>query len=136
MPVSHHAAACWPDHANVPAPVYPGVVWEDRTWDRSTLQDFYQPWRNVEANGATVHIREFGCFNRPLNDIAMRWFTDLFSVFEKFGWGYAMWIFQGPFGIIEHGRFSAKFEPLYCYLVDRALLDLLINSRMTRQGIR
>jgi len=132
MPVSHHEAVWWPDHAQAPAPLYPGVVWEGKTWDQAALRDFYRPWQEVQTRGATVHIGEFGCFNHTPNDIAIRWFTDLFGLFKEFGWGYAMWQFQGPFGIVEHGRPGAKFELLNGYSVDRTLLDLMLESRMPR----
>ena len=62
----------------------------------------------------------------------MRWFTDLFGLFKEFGWGYAMWQFQGSFGIVEHGRPGTKFEPLNGYSVDRALLNLMLESRGTQ----
>ncbi|MGB8983067.1 MAG: hypothetical protein WCC12_14425 [Anaerolineales bacterium] len=37
--------------------------------------------------------------------------------------------FDGPFGIIEHGRPGAKFERVDGYQVDRTLLDLVIQNR-------
>ena len=63
----------------------------------------------------------------------MRWYTDLLGVFKQFKWGYAMWNFRGPFGIIEHGRPGAKFEPMAGYQVDRALLDLIMENRVCEQ---
>jgi hypothetical protein len=87
----------------------------------------------VEKRGTKIHIGEFGCFNRTPNDIAMRWLADLLGVFKEFGWGYAMWNFQGPFGIIEHGRPGSRLEFLGGYNVDRALLELMLVSRVTEQ---
>jgi endoglucanase len=130
MPISHHRAIWWPDHDGAPAPKYPDLVWEGRTWNYSGLREFYQSWRDVETRGTRVHIGECGCFNQTPNDIALRWFADLFGVFKEFGWGYAMWMFDGPFGIVEHGRAGAKYESLHGYRVDRALLDLMLNSRV------
>jgi aryl-phospho-beta-D-glucosidase BglC (GH1 family) len=129
MPISHHQATWWVGHVNSPVPVYPGLQWQGRTWNLSTLRGSYEPWRDVQKKGVSIHIGEFGCFNRTPNDVAMRWLTDLFSLFKEFGWGYAMWNFQGPFGIIEHGRADAKFESIAGYQVDRALLDLMLESR-------
>jgi endoglucanase len=131
MPISHHAASWWPGYATAPAPVYPGVVWEGRTWDRAGLRDFYKPWRDVEASGAIVHIGEFGCYNHTPNQVALRWFTDLFGLFKEFGWGFALWEFQGAFGIVEHGRPGAKYESFHGYNVDRALLNLILESRVS-----
>ena len=129
MPISHHQASWWLDHVKAPAPTYPGLRWQGRIWNRATLRDSYKPWRAVEKRGARIHIGEFGCFNRTPNDVAVCWLTDLLSIFKEFGWGYAMWNFQGPFGIIEHGRPGAKLERIDGYNVDRALLDLMRQGR-------
>ena len=56
----------------------------------------------------------------------------MLSVYKEFGWGYAMWQFQGPFGIIEHGRPGAKLELMCGYQVDRALLDLVLENQAAR----
>jgi hypothetical protein len=85
----------------------------------------------VEKRGASIHIGEFGCFNRTPNDVATRWLRDILSVYQEFGWGYALWNFQGPFGIIEHGRPDAKLEVVCGYNVDRTLLDLLLQGRVS-----
>jgi aryl-phospho-beta-D-glucosidase BglC (GH1 family) len=130
MPISHYQATWWDGHVDCPEPVYPGLKWDGRRWDRSALQDFYRPWREIHKRGVAVHIGEFGCFDRTPNEIALRWLTDLLSVFQESGWGFAMWGFQGPFGIIDHGRPGASFEPIDDYRVDRALLDLMIESRV------
>jgi endoglucanase len=132
MPVSHHQATWWDRHATCPLPMYPGVNWDGKIWDLSVLRDFYRPWRDVEKRGAPIHMGEFGCFNRTPNDIALRWLTDLIRVFNEFGWGYAMWNFEGPFGIIDHGRAGANLELIDGYQVDRDLLDLMMNSKPAR----
>lgn len=130
MPVSHHKAGWWSDSIHAPAPKYPGLRWQGRTWNRAALRDSYRSWQDVEAHGAGIHIGEFGCFKHTPNDIALRWLADLLSVFREFGWGYAMWNFQGPFGIIDHGRPGASMECIDSYNVDRALLDLMLESRV------
>ncbi len=132
MPISHHKATWWSDHIHAPTPRYPGLRWQGRTWNRATLRDSYRLWREIEKRGAKIHIGEFGCFNCTPNDIATRWLTDLLSIFKEFGWGYAMWNFQGPFGIIGHGRPGAKLECIAGYDVDRALLDLMLGSRVSQ----
>jgi endoglucanase len=130
MPVTHHRATWWPKHANAPTPKYPGLRWNARIWNHAVLRSCYRSWRDVEKRGAKIHIGEFGCFNRTPNDIAMRWFADLLAIYKEFRWGYAMWNFEGPFGIIGHGRPDAKFESICGYEVDRALLDLMLESRV------
>jgi endoglucanase len=130
MPVSHHQASWWAEHAEAPDPVYPGLEWMGRTWDRKLLHAYYQPWRDLQAAGARVHIGECGCYNKTPNAVALRWFADLFSLFKEFGWGFALWNFAGDFGIVEHGRPGAHYEELHGYKVDRKLLDLMLASRV------
>jgi len=131
MPVSHHKAGWWNGHATAPDPVYPGVKWDGVSWDRKALREFYQPWRDVEASGARVHIGECGCYNKTPNDVALRWLTDLFGLYREFSWGFALWNFAGDFGIVEHGRPGANYEDVRGYKVDRALLDIIKSSRVT-----
>jgi aryl-phospho-beta-D-glucosidase BglC (GH1 family) len=131
MPVSHHQAGWWAGHVNAPAPKYPGLKWQGRSWDLSALRDSYKPWRDVEKRGAKIHIGEFGCFNRTPNDIATRWLADMLAVYKEFKWGYALWNFQGPFGIVEHGRPGTQWALIAGYKVDRALLDLMLENRLT-----
>jgi hypothetical protein len=130
MPVTHHKASWWPGHTHAPAPKYPGLRWQGRTWDRAALRDSYSAWRDVEARGTRIYIGEFGCFKHTPDDIALRWFGDLLSLYNEFRWGYALWQFQGPFGIIDHGRPGAKFESMGRYRVDRALLELMLANRV------
>ena len=122
MSVSHYSASWWSGSKNLSPPEYPGV------WNRETLRQMYQPWREVESAGTPVHIGECGCYNRTPNDVAMRWFSDLFGLYKEFGWGFALWNFAGPFGIVEHGRPGAHYEELHGFKVDRALLDLILAS--------
>jgi hypothetical protein len=84
----------------------------------------------VEKRGARIHIGEFGCFNQTPNDVAIRWLRDVLSVYKEFEWGYALWNFEGPFGIVEHGRPNSKFEFVSGYRVDRPLLELMLESRV------
>jgi aryl-phospho-beta-D-glucosidase BglC (GH1 family) len=131
MPVSHYQANWWPGYDQAPEPVYPGLEWDGRTWTLETLRQYYQPWRGVETLGAQVFIGEFGCYNQTPHEIAIRWFRDLFTVFKEAYWGFALWEFDGPFGIINHNRPGARFETYLGYQVDRDLLDLMLSSRVT-----
>lgn len=131
MAVSHYQAGWWDGHQGLAEPTYPGVEWDGVRWDRDALRSFYEPWRAVERLGVAVHIGEFGCFDKTPNDVAIRWFQDLFGLFQEFGWGYGMWNFEGPFGIVEHGRPGARYEEIDGYRVDVELLDLMIGSRVS-----
>ena len=79
----------------------------------------------MEKQGVNVHIGEFGCYNKLPNDLALRWFGDLLSVFHEFGWGYSLWNFKGSFGICEHGRPGTRYADCKGFKIDSELLDLL-----------
>ena len=129
--ISHWGAPWSPDWAGPEAPIYPGVVQNGITWNLDALREFYRPWREIQDHGNDIHIGEFGCYNQTPNDVALRWLTDILGLFHEYGWGFSMWNFEGPFGIVNHGREGASFEEVSGYLVDRDLLDLLQRSRRT-----
>ncbi|MBQ4353429.1 MAG: cellulase family glycosylhydrolase [Clostridia bacterium] len=97
---------------------------------RQKLREYYKPWREVQAAGVPVHIGEFGCYNKLPNDLALRWFEDVLSVFREFGWGYSLWNFRGSFGIVEHGRPGTVYEDCRGMKVDRKMLDIFKASRV------
>jgi len=108
------------------------LVLKDKTWDKDALREYYAPWREVQAQGVTVHIGEFGCFNKTSNEVALAWFRDLLALYREYGWGYALWNFKGSFGIVEHGRPGTSYEACDGYQVDRELFDLLCEHRSER----
>ncbi len=128
MPVSHYEAGWWSGSKGLSAPVYPGTVWDGKVWNLDQLREFYEPWREVQRAGVRVHIGEFGCYNHTPNDVALRWFKDLFTVYREFGWGYALWNFEGAFGVVNHGRSGTVYENIDGYQVDRELLELLMPN--------
>ena len=124
-----HYKAHWVAGEAWPEPVYPGGGFGGKSWDKDALREFYRPWREMQAAGARVHVGEFGCFQHTPDDVALRWFADLLSLYKEFGWGYALWTFAGSFGIINHGRPGAVYEDHKGYKLDRRLLDLLLENR-------
>jgi hypothetical protein len=52
--------------------------------------------------------------------MALRWFTDWFGVYKDFGWGYSLWKFAEPFGIVEYDHLGAVYENFHGYKADRA----------------
>lgn len=123
--VTHYQAAWVRNITNWIMPQYPGETLPGIYSDKDTLRELYKPWREVEAMGVKVHIGEFGCYNRIPNDIALRWFDDILSLFYEYDWGYSLWNFKGDFGIVEHGRPGTVYEDIRGFKVDRQLLELL-----------
>jgi hypothetical protein len=54
------------------------------------------------------------------------------SVYKELGWGYAMWNFKGPFGIVEHGRPGVKYTDMDGFKVDKELLDTMKENMNPR----
>jgi aryl-phospho-beta-D-glucosidase BglC (GH1 family) len=130
MPVSHYHASWWKHGMDLPEPVYPGTPWEGQIWDKETLRALFETWREVERQGVRIHIGEFGCYNQTPNDVALRWFEDLFALWKEFRWGFAFWNFEGAFGIIDHGRPGARYEEIGGYRVDVDLFRLVLDARV------
>jgi aryl-phospho-beta-D-glucosidase BglC (GH1 family) len=123
--VTHFKAEWVRGSGNWAVPQYPGEVAPGVHRDINTLRNYYKPWRELEARGVSVHIGEFGCYNKLPNDLALRWFNDLISIFNEYNWGYSLWNFKGAFGIADHGRPETKYESYKGMNIDMALLELL-----------
>jgi len=130
MVLSHYRAPWVHLPESACPPVWPGAMWDGRTWGRDELRRHYQPWRDLQARGRGVHVGEFGCYNKTPNDVALAWYADLLGVFRESGWGYALWNFDGPFGIVNHGRDGAVYEIIEGLNVDRELLELYLAGRV------
>ena len=128
MSVSHYRADWWTGSVGLPVPTYP-CDYNGKLWNRESLWNFYEPWREVQKMGRPIHIGEFGCYRYTHNDVALRWFSDLLSIFKESGWGYSLWEFDGNFGIANHGRPGTKYEKFEGLNIDRAFLDLMLENR-------
>ena len=122
--VSHNQAPWCGEDIIWEKPVYPGIS-DGEYWDRDALLKFYEPWVEVEKQGVEIHIGEFGCYNQTPSDVALRWLGDLMSVYKERGWGYSLWNFNGPFGIIEHGRPGTVYTEMDGFKVDKELLEIM-----------
>lgn len=128
MTVSHYHAGWFAPSMAFDPPIYPGSNWNNLIWDKEQIRTLYEPWREVERSGSRVHIGEFGCYNQTPNDVALRWFQDLFELYREFKWGFAFWNFEGAFGIINHGRPGANWKAIDGYQVDADLFDLVKSA--------
>ena len=125
MSVTHYQADWCPAAQTGKAPVYPGTEWEGKIWNRDTLLEHYAPWKALSDKGVSVHVGEFGCYDKTDHATAMNWFNDLFSVYRELGWGFSLWNFIGEFGIIGHNRPGTIWENIKGFKVDRELYDLI-----------
>jgi aryl-phospho-beta-D-glucosidase BglC (GH1 family) len=124
MAVTHYRAEWCAETKGLPAPVYPGTVYDGKVWNIDTLKVHYAPWKELDVAGVQIHIGEFGCYSKVDNDVALRWFRDVLSLFRDYGWGYSLWNFRGDFGIVGHGRPGTRWERIGGFDVDRDLYEL------------
>jgi endoglucanase len=121
-----HYKASWIDGAERwPEPTWP--LREGETlWNRQTLLERQVvPWLKLQAAGVGVMVGEFGAFNRTAHRVVLDWMQDYLDLWRDAGWGYAMWDFRGPFGILDNGRTDIEPELWRGRRLDGAMLKLL-----------
>lgn len=121
--VSHFRAE-WEDPGTWPVPEWPGH-YQGGLWDRSALEEFYQPFIELKRQGVAVHCGEGGASNKTPHAVVLAWLRDNLDVFREHGIGWALWNFRGPFGIINSRRTDVDYEDFHGLKLDRELLNLL-----------
>lgn len=101
---------------------FPGMPTRDREW---LWQNNIEPWLQVQRSGVGVIVGEWGCYNKTPHDIVLRWAEDNLANWKRAGWGWALWIFRGSFGLLDSGRSDVHYEDFEGRQLDRKLLDLL-----------
>lgn len=137
--ISHYQAPwAFKDPAGLPEPRWPGEVeWRERdpatgrerlrkeALTRSVLEEFYRPWIELMHRGVGVHCGECGCWNKTPHAVFLAWFGDVLDILTTHGIGYALWQFDGDFGVLNSGRADVAYEDWHGGKLDRKLLDLL-----------
>jgi aryl-phospho-beta-D-glucosidase BglC (GH1 family) len=94
----------------------------DRMW---LWQHQIAPWKALEAQGSGVMVGEWGCYNKTPYNVTLRWMEDCLANFQQAGWGWALWNFNGEFGILDSHRSGAIYEDFEGHKLDRRMLQLL-----------
>jgi endoglucanase len=124
MQVSHYMAS-WVGGERWQRPTWP-LKKGDQTIDRDWLyRDRIAPWKKLEAQGVGVMVGEWGSFNKTPHAVALGWMRDCLTLWKEAGWGWALWNFRGPFGILDSGRSDVTYEDYQGHKLDRKMLDLL-----------
>jgi len=87
----------------------------------------YKPWIELKNKGVGVHCGECGCYNKTPHEVFLAWFTDVLDILTSNDIGFALWEFDGSFGILNSGRTDIEYEDWYGQKLDRKLLDLLMK---------
>ena len=102
-----------------------GVSWE-QPWDAERIKlQMIDPWKRLEEMGVSVHVGEFGAYNKTPHTVVLAWLGELMSQWKKAGWGWAMWNLRGAFGILDSGREDVKYEDFKGHKLDREMLEIL-----------
>jgi aryl-phospho-beta-D-glucosidase BglC (GH1 family) len=94
----------------------------DREWLRRESVD---PWKSLTSAGGGVMVGEWGAFQKTPHDVVLRWSEDSLRNWKDAGWGWALWNFRGPFGILDSGRGDVSYENHQGHKLDRKLLEIL-----------
>ena len=126
--ISHYKAP-WAnkDVENLPIPKWPGQV-GDQYLSKAMLVEMYEPWIELVQQGVGVHCGECGCWNKTPHDVFLAWFTDVLGILSENRIGFALWEFNGSFGILNSGREDVDYEDWYGHKLDRKLLNLLVKQ--------
>jgi len=90
-----------------------------------TLVDYLKPWREIAAQGETVFVGEWGCFNKTPHPVALAWMRSWLEQWKQARFGWALWNFRGSFGILDSGRSDVAYEDWRGHKLDRQMLNLL-----------
>lgn len=123
--ISHYKAPwVYPDPAYQPTPLWPGTV-GGQYMSRAMLEDYYKPWIDLAKQGIGVHCGECGAWKETPHDVFLAWFGDVLDILTSNGIGFALWEFNGDFGVLNSSRPDVEYENWYGYQLDRKLLTLL-----------
>ncbi len=90
-----------------------------------TLVEYLKPWRAIAAQGETVFVGEWGCYNRTPHVVALAWMESWLAQWREARFGWALWNFRGAFGILDSGRADVQYEDWHGHKLDREMLRLL-----------
>jgi len=123
--ISHYKAP-WAnkDPEHLPEPKWPGQV-GDKYLSRTMLKDYYQPWIDMMKKGVGVHCGECGCWNKTPHPVFLAWFNDVLNILSSNQIGFAVWNFNGDFGVLDSRRTDVAYKDWYGHQLDTKFLDLL-----------
>ena len=128
MSVSHYTATWVPEDEfeTFNFPTWPIKGDDGKLWDKVALKEkLIGRWQPLIDQGVSVHVGEWGCYNKTPHDVVLSWMKDILSLWKEAGWGYAMWNLKGAFGVLNSERADVKYDDYKGHKLDREMLELL-----------
>ena len=70
-------------------------------------------------------IGEFGCYAKMDHESTLKFFEANTENWRKRGYGWAIWDYDGPFGLVDSERPDAEYIEIDGRKVDKKMLELL-----------
>lgn len=126
MQISHYKASWIQGSDTWPEPSWPLKINGKEIWDKERLRkERIEPWKTLESKGIGVHVGEWGAFHHTPHPVVLAWMRDYLELWREAGWGWALWNFRGPFGILDSNRSDVQYEEFQGHQLDRKMLELL-----------
>jgi hypothetical protein len=97
-----------------------------KTLDGNDVLPFDIYRKNVavaKENNIAFMVQEFGVYNKTPHQVTIDFLTDLSTFFAENNIGWALWNFNGSFGILNSDRIDCQYEQYQGYRLDRKMLD-------------
>jgi endoglucanase len=72
-------------------------------------------------------VGEWGVHNQTPHDATLALMTDKLEAYKELGFGWALWNFNGSFGIVDSGRSDVVYGNLNGYKLDVEMSELLLK---------
>jgi len=115
-----HYQASWTHTKDITVPVhYPGQLIADADMDSAgnyatagkkiynidvMEKDFMQVIEVAKKYNLKIYCGEYGCIDKAQHDDKIRWYKDLYTLFERHGIARANWDYKGGFAIVRRGE--------------------------------
>ncbi len=126
MQVSHLKASWIGGSDRWPEPTWPLKLSDTNVWDKERLRkEHIDTWKPLEQKGVGIHVGEWGAYNQTPHRAVLDWMRDNLELWKEAGWGWALWNFDGPFGVLDSERADVRYENFHGHKLDREMLKLL-----------
>ena len=115
-----HYQATWTHTKDITVPVhYPGQLIADADMDSAENfasagkkiynldvmeKDFMQVIEVAKKYNLKIYCGEYGCIDKAPHEDKIRWYKDLYTLFERHGIARANWDYKGGFAIVRRGE--------------------------------